>query len=65
MSAREKIAELLWRVVPSRDDAEAAATAEQMLDAYAHELAEKLRNHDENDGSFNYAAALIDPEVER
>ena len=32
MNAREEIAFLLWQVVPSADDAEARATAAQMLD---------------------------------
>ncbi|MFE9064842.1 hypothetical protein [Streptomyces violaceusniger] len=43
MNARKKIANLLWWSVPSSDDADAKALAEQMLDAHRAEvLAEGL-----------------------
>jgi len=38
MSARQKIADLLWWQVPSANDAEAKAGAEEMLDAYRAEV---------------------------
>ncbi|MFJ8538108.1 hypothetical protein [Streptomyces sp. NPDC093591] len=38
MSARAKIADLLWWKVPSANDAEAKAGAEEMLDAYRDEV---------------------------
>lgn len=43
MSAREQVLALLWWVVPSATDEEARAKAAELLDAYAHELAEQQR----------------------
>lgn len=47
MNARDEIAYLLWTAMPSSDDAEAKATAEQLLNAYRtqvlNEAAEILR----------------------
>lgn len=38
MNARERIAERLWWAVPSADDTQAKAVAEEMLDAHAAEV---------------------------
>lgn len=41
MNARERIAERLWWAVPSADDTQAKAVAEEMLDAHAAEARAK------------------------
>lgn len=64
MSARDKILNYLWMAVPSSDDAEARALAEQMVDDYAHELAEEIRNYYASGAPCCEACADgIDPEV--
>lgn len=74
MSAREEILELLWWAVPSTDSADAKRKAAQMLDAYAHELAEIQRvqaseyeatQTEDFVAGMQVGADLIDPEVER
>lgn len=73
MSARDKILERLWWAVPSTDNADAKVKAAQMLDDFAHELAESQRKMplpDSRDRHWvrfgvNLAADTIDPEVKK
>lgn len=69
MSARDELAELLFRSMPSSDDDEARREAAKAIDAFAHELAEKIREVasttrvSADRPKLRYAADLIDPEV--
>jgi len=77
MSAREDlINEVTWSL-KSGDflyGGDAYADAVKMVDAFAHELAEKIRNHPDHDDAWGkgfystlglgMAADMIDPEVE-
>lgn len=45
VSKRDEILDYLWLVMPSMDDDEAKVEAAKLLDEYAHELAEELRDN--------------------
>ncbi|MFD3952200.1 hypothetical protein ACFWRC_19515 [Streptomyces albidoflavus] len=63
----EALADARWRNEPSDGD-----DLDRLIDNFAHELAEKIRNHSYDPGevgpvhvTYQLAADLIDPEVER
>lgn len=67
LTAREALhREAQWGLLGAGFD-DAATEADRLIDAYAHELAEKIRDSLGGDGGFpdgmNHAADLIDPEA--
>lgn len=68
VDARSKALEVMFWGSPGRDDEESRAFARRLLDAYAHELAEQIRNgHPDRCPDFadgaEWGADLIDPEL--